>query len=73
MAYILGKDEIERFIINGFIRIDEVFSSELAKDVVDILWNDIPFERSDPNSWTEPVVRSGMYTQPPFVKSVKYE
>lgn len=70
MAGILNKKDIEQFVGNGFIRIDNAFSSEVAKEVVDILWEDIPFERSNPNSWTEPVVRLGMYTQQPFIDSV---
>jgi len=70
MADILDKKDIEQFVSDGFIRIDNAFSSEVAKEVVDILWKDIPFERSAPNSWTEPVVRLGMYAQQPFVDSV---
>jgi hypothetical protein len=70
MTDILDKKDIEQFVVNGFIRIDNAFSQEVADDVVDILWKDIPFERSNPNSWTEPVVRLGMYTQQPFIDSV---
>jgi len=70
MATVLNNNEIEQFISEGFIRIDNAFSSETAKEVVDILWKDIPFERSNPQTWTEPVVRLGMYTQQPFVDSV---
>ena len=35
-----------------------------------MLWKDIPFDRSDPQTWTEPVVRLGMYTHKPFIDSV---
>ena len=70
MADILSKKDIEQFIADGFIRIDNAFSSQLAEDVVDILWKDIPFDRSDPGSWSEPVIRLGMYTQQPFIESV---
>jgi len=70
MADTLNKKDIEQFVEDGFIRIDNAFSSEVAKAVVDILWEDIPFERSDPSSWSEPVVRLGMYTQQPFIDSV---
>lgn len=70
MADILNKYEIEQFITEGFVRIDNAFSSEVANAALDILWKDIPFERSDPNSWIEPVVRLGMYTQQPFIDSI---
>ncbi len=70
MADTLNKQQIGQFITDGFVRIDNAFSSEVADAVSDILWRDIPFDRSDPASWTEPVVRLGMYAQPPFVDSV---
>lgn len=70
MANLLSNKEIEQFIVDGFIRIDNAFSPELAKDAMNILWNDIPFERTNPASWTEPVVWLGMYSQEPFIASV---
>ncbi|MDQ0068160.1 hypothetical protein [Chryseobacterium lathyri] len=70
MSDILNITEIEHFIQNGFIRIDHAFSQEIADEVLDILWKEIPFERSNPTTWTEPVVWLGMYSQPPFVKSL---
>lgn len=66
----LEKKEIEHFINEGFVRIPEAFSRDMASEAVDILWGDIPFQRNDPKSWTEPVVRLGMYHQAPFINSV---
>ena len=66
----LSKNEIDQFIISGFVRIDHAFSQEIANAALDILWNDLPCERSDPATWTEPVIRLGMYTQPPFIESL---
>lgn len=70
MSYNLSEEGIEQFVMEGFIRIDNAFSKEIANEVLEILWKDIPFKRSDPGTWTEPVVRLGMYTQKPFVESV---
>ncbi|MBF9255037.1 phytanoyl-CoA dioxygenase [Pontibacter sp. 172403-2] len=70
MAGRLSKKDIEQFIADGFIRIDNAFPLQMAEEVVDILWKDIPFERTDPGSWTEPVIRLGMYTQRSFTDSV---
>ena len=70
MSAILSKKEIEQFILNGFVRMDNVFSTETAAAALDILWNDLPCDRLDPATWTEPVIRLGMYTQQPFVESV---
>lgn len=70
MSSILSKEQIEHFIYDGFVRIDNAFSKEVANAALDILWQDIPFNRSNPESWTEPVIRLGMYLQEPFIKSV---
>jgi len=70
MADIFEKKDIEQFVDEGFIRIDNAFSPEIADEAVDILWKDIPFARYTPDSWVEPVVRLGMYTQQPFIDSV---
>ena len=70
MSYILSDKEIEQFITDGFVRIANAFSTAVANEALDILWKDIPFDRSDPQTWTEPVVRLGMYTHQPFIDSV---
>jgi hypothetical protein len=70
MSSILSKEEIEQFIYDGFVRIDNAFSDEVASAALDILWRDIPFDRFNPESWTEPVIRLGMYSQEPFIKSL---
>jgi len=70
MAGILSKKEIEHFIHNGYVRLEDAFPREMADAVLDILWNGLPCDRYDPATWTEPVIRLGMYTQDPFVNSV---
>lgn len=66
----LSKKEIEQFILRGFVRIDNAFSQELADTALDILWNDLPCDRTNPSTWTEPVIRLGMYSHPPFTESL---
>lgn len=73
MSEFLNAKELEQFVHKGFVRIDNAFSKEIADEVVDILWNDIPFSRFEPSTWVEPVVRLGMYTQQPFVESLNSE
>ena len=73
MSEILNTKEIEQFIKKGFVRIDHVFSKDVADQVLDILWNDIPFDRNKPSTWVEPVIRLGMYTQQPFLESLNSE
>lgn len=73
MSEILSEKEIEQFVLNGFVRIENAFSQEIADAILDILWNDLPCNRFDPFTWTEPVIRLGMYTQQPFVESLNSE
>lgn len=70
MSDLLNNKEVEQFINEGYVRLDKVFSKEIADKVLEVLWNDLPFDRSDPSTWNEPVVRLGMYTDRPFVDSV---
>lgn len=70
MSDTLTKNEIEQFIHQGFVRLDNSFSTDIATAVLDILWKDLPCDRSDPSTWVEPVIRLGMYTHEPFVDSV---
>lgn len=69
MEGILNSQQIDQFITQGFIRIDHAFSTEIAAQARDILWNDLGLDRNNPLSWTRPVIRLGMYTQEPFVAS----
>ncbi len=73
MSDILSKKEIEQFVLNGFVRIDNAFSQEIADSTLDILWNDLPCDRLNPSTWTEPVIRLGMYNQQPFIDSLNTE
>lgn len=70
MPFHLTDREIGQFITEGFIKIDEAFSTEVANAALDILWKDIPFDRFNPATWAEPVVRLGMYNQKPFIDSL---
>lgn len=66
----LNSNQIHDFIVNGFVRIDDAFSRDIAHAVVDVLWQKIPFDRNNVATWTEPVIRLGMFTEEPFMKSV---
>ena len=69
MLNILSTSQIQSFIQNGFVCIDNAFSDELAAQARDILWKDIPFRQDDPTTWNQPVVRLGMYNQPPYIEA----
>lgn len=69
MHEILDINQIQQFIHQGFIRIDNAFSSALAEEARNILWRDTGCDPNDKSTWTKPVIRLGMYTQEPFVEA----
>lgn len=62
----LSAAQIRDFIDNGFVRIDDAFDSSLADEARAILWRDTGLDPHDRATWARPVVRLGMYTDPPF-------
>jgi Phytanoyl-CoA dioxygenase (PhyH). len=66
MEEVLNSTE---FIEKGFVRIDNAFPAALAAKARDILWKDIDADPNDASTWKQPVVRLGMYSQPPFIQA----
>lgn len=69
MKEVLNSSQIKQFIEEGYVCIDNAFSAETAAEVRSILWKEIDADPNDPNTWTKPVIRLGMYSQAPFVQS----
>lgn len=69
MQDVLSPRQIAQFIHEGFVRLDGAFSARVAGQARDILWQDTGCDPHDPATWTRPVVRLGMYAQPPFVEA----
>lgn len=63
----LSAEQIENYSRNGFVRIDRAFPREFADTARAVLWKDTGCDPSDRSTWTRPVIRLGMYSQPPFV------
>lgn len=66
----LAPAQIQSFITDGFIRIDDAFPSALAAEARAVFWNDLRnrgVRRDDPRTWREPVIRLGMYPQEALV------
>jgi hypothetical protein len=63
----LTSIEIAAFIQQGFLRIEEAFSPQLAAEARTILWRETGCDPDDPSTWAKPVVRLGFYAEPPFV------
>lgn len=64
--YPLSDAQVASFIGDGFVRIDNAFSAEIADECRAILWKDTGANPDDPSTWTRPVIRLGHYAQPPF-------
>ncbi|WP_437620138.1 phytanoyl-CoA dioxygenase family protein [Sorangium sp. So ce1151] len=62
----LSHSQIERFIAEGFVRIDAAFPRSFADEGRATLWRDTGTDPNDPKTWTKPVVRLGHYGQRPF-------
>ena len=69
MGNLLNSQQLQSFIADGFVRIDNAFSAELAYEARTILWNDLPGDSNDPATWKQPVVRLGMYNHSPFIEA----
>lgn len=66
----LSDAQIDQFVRDGFVRLDDAFPRHLADDGRAILWRDTGCDPDDSASWTRPVVRLGYYGQEPFRKAV---
>jgi len=65
----LETAQIEQFMTDGFVRIDDAFPRERADAARAILWNATGCNPEDPATWTQPVIRLGMFTQAPFIEA----
>jgi len=66
----LTSDQIEKFVDEGFVRLDEAFPRALADEGRAILWRETGCDPKDRSTWTRPVVWLGAYTQEPFRQAV---
>jgi hypothetical protein len=65
----LSDAQIEAFIRDGFVKIEEAFPRALAEEGRFILWRDTGCDPGDRRTWTRPVIRLGLYGQEPFAKA----
>ena len=65
----LTQSQKDEFIHNGFLRIDHAFPTALADEARKILWPATGCAENDPTTWTQPVIRLGMFSERPFVEA----
>jgi hypothetical protein len=63
---VLSRPQIDQFVSDGYVRLEQAFSPSLAEECVEILWRDTGCDRRDPSTWTRPVIRLWDYEQEPF-------
>lgn len=62
----LSASQIEQFIRDGFVRLDNAFPRAVADEARQLLWKETGCDPDDSSTWTRPVIRLGWFTQPPF-------
>ena len=63
----LSATDVERFITDGFLRLEAAFPRALADECRAILWAELGLDEDDPSTWTKPVIRLPGSDAPPFV------
>jgi Phytanoyl-CoA dioxygenase (PhyH) len=64
---VLSDAQIAQFIRDGFTAIVGAFPREVADAGRAILWQETGCDPHDPTTWTQPVIRLGLYGHAPFV------
>ena len=57
---------VERFLADGFVRLEGAFPPRVAEDCARLLWRETGYDPEDPATWKEPVVRVAGMAQGPF-------
>ncbi len=66
----LTEEQVQRFINEGFIKIEDAFPESVAEEARAILWKEMGLDPHDDSTWKNPVVRLGYFAQPPFQDAV---
>jgi hypothetical protein len=65
----LTTEQIDGFINEGFVKVENAFPREIADECLSILWKATQCDPNDPDSWTRPVIRIGELGLDPFKKA----
>ncbi len=65
----LTSRQVQNFIDDGFVKVENAFSTNLAKQCREELWVDIGLSPDKPDNWIQPVVRVRTKTSPPFIEA----
>ncbi|MFF7971461.1 phytanoyl-CoA dioxygenase family protein [Streptomyces sp. NPDC007905] len=62
----MDDELVERFLTDGFVRIEGAFPPRVAEDAARLLWRETGYDPDDPGTWKDPVVWVGGMAQGPF-------
>lgn len=62
----LTEHQVQDFIVDGFVKIENAFGSDLAKQCRDELWAAMGLSPDEPENWTQPVIRVPYRNSAPF-------
>ena len=62
----LSQEQIERFITDGFLEIENAFPTSVADECRAILWTESKCDPNDRSTWTHPVIRIPELGHEPF-------
>ena len=63
---------VERFLEDGFVRIEGAFPPRVAADCARLLWKETGCAPDDPATWTDPVRWISGMAQGPFAAAVRH-
>ncbi|MET7691608.1 phytanoyl-CoA dioxygenase [Streptomyces sp. NPDC005483] len=66
----MDDELVERFLEEGFVRIEGAFPPRVAQHCGSLLWRETGYDREDPASWKDPVVWVADMAQGPFAAAV---
>ena len=65
----LSQAQVEHFIEHGYLKLEDAFDGELARQGRERLWALMGLSQNAPETWKQPVVRLGFQTGKPFVEA----
>ncbi|AZG46196.1 phytanoyl-CoA dioxygenase family protein [Gordonia insulae] len=69
MTPALPDAAVERFITDGFLKIEDAFDREVGEHCQAELWKEIGLSADDPSSWTQSLIWVSAMSTPPFTAS----
>lgn len=64
---------VDSFNRDGFVRVENAFGADIAAQCRELAWAQLPVDRTDRDTWTQPVHRIAFMADPPFVAAANTE